>query len=1057
MRSGGCAVQQTLTAEAASVLKHSLSLARRRGHAQVTPLHVAATLLASRTSLLRRACLKAAAAANHNPPHHHPLQCRALELCFNVALNRLPTTPPSGGGGAASPLLVNHGQHHQQQQPSLSNALIAALKRAQAHQRRGCIEQQNQQQPLLTIKVELEQLIISILDDPSVSRVMREAGFSSTSVKNNLEDTSSVSSVFQCYNSTGGVFSSPCSPTAPENLTHHHISPSGNFWQTHFLTYTPEQNPLLFSSPPKKLLLPFNVSSISTPTESVSYSKEDVKLVFEVLVRKNSKKRNTVIVGDSVSITEGLVAEVMGRLERRSEVPEELKSTHFIKFQFPHVSLRYMKREDVESNITELKRKLDHSGGGGAIIYIGDLKWTIGDEREGGLVSGGYSPVEHLVSEISRLVSDYESSSCSSTKPKVWLMATASYQTYMRCQMRQPSLEIQWGLQAVSVPSGGLGLSLHASSVHDSRVIFSQNPSEVLETKPFSSIKDHEQDHGKLPCCEECTSNFEKEAQLLKSGQQKLPAWLQPHGTQSCQKDEVVELRRKWNRLCYSLHQGRHNPNHSSPALYNHQNSIGKNHSYSTSSYPWLSTRNGIFPDLNSISFADHPASDPATHGSNLVPRFRRQQSCSTIEFNFDNGVQKHEVVEPTLDSLKLSEDKEVKITLALGNSVFTDSGESTVQRADMCKLLKENVPWQSESIPSIVEAIIGSKPCSETWFLIDGNDSIGKRRLAQAIAELVLGSANSLLHINMNKREDEMHPRVEKLKKALKSSDKLVVLVEDVDLADTQFLKFLADRKCGEVSRRDGNQGQAIFILTKGESTRNEYPGSIIQMKLKVDEKSTSPSFGIASFEHKRKAEWELENKTKSTRFEEKEDSSVVVAFENVNSKKDFSRQSSFNSNLDLNLKAGEDNEIEDNAGEVSPISSDLTRDSATDVQTPLGFLESVENLFVFNRSPARDREATELFLSKIEGCFEGVYGKQNGVSFSVDKRVLEEISVGSGSFPNSLFEKWLKGIFQTSLKSVKFGGKEGILVRLCLGGTEEGILEGFLGSCLPKKIQIS
>lgn len=529
----------------------------------------------------------------------------------------------------------------------------------------------------------------------------------------------------------------------------------------------------------------------------------------------------------------------------------------------------------------------------------------------------------------------------------------------------------------------------------------------------------------------------------------------------------MVELRRKWNRLCYSLHQGRHTQNHLSPTLYNHQSLIGKNHAYSTSSYPWLSTRNGIFPDLNSISSADHSASDPAAHGSNLVPRFRRQQSCSTIEFNFDNGIQKQQVVEPTLDSLKGSDDKEVKITLALGNSVFSNSGKSMMQRADMCKLLKENVPWQSESIPSIVEAIIGSKSCSETWFLIDGNDSIGKRRLAQAIAELVLGSADSLLNINMNKREDERYPRVEKLKRALKSSDKLVVLVEDVDLADTQFSKFLADgfetRKFGEVSRREGNQGKAIFILTKGDSTRNEYPNTIIQMKLKVDEKSTSPSFGIASFDHKRKAEWEPENKTKSPRFEVKDDPSVV---ENVNvNTKDLSRQSSFNSNLDLNLKAGEDNEIEDNAGEVSPISSDLTRDSATDVQTPLGFLDSIENLFVFNRSPARDREATELFLSKIEGCFEGVYGgKLNGVNFSVDKRVLERISVGSGSFPNSLFEKWLKGIFQTSLKTVKFGGKEGILVRLCLGGKEEeedeqeeGILEGFLGSCLPKKIQIS
>ncbi|KAM1904224.1 hypothetical protein ACFX13_041636 [Malus domestica] len=84
-------------------------------------------------------------------------------------------------------------------------SLIAALKRAQAHQRRGCIEQQ---QPLLTIKVELEQLIIFILDDPSVSRVMREAGFSSTNVKNNLKE-SSTSSVFQCYSSSANSSSPP--------------------------------------------------------------------------------------------------------------------------------------------------------------------------------------------------------------------------------------------------------------------------------------------------------------------------------------------------------------------------------------------------------------------------------------------------------------------------------------------------------------------------------------------------------------------------------------------------------------------------------------------------------------------------------------------------------------------------------------------------------------------------------------------------------------------------------------------------------------------------------
>ncbi|CBI30379.3 unnamed protein product, partial [Vitis vinifera] len=102
MRAGGCTVQQALTAEAAGVVKQAVTLARRRGHAQVTPLHVANTMLAATNGLLRTACLQS---------HSHPLQCKALELCFNVALNRLPAS-------TSSPMLGPHSQH-----PSISNAL----------------------------------------------------------------------------------------------------------------------------------------------------------------------------------------------------------------------------------------------------------------------------------------------------------------------------------------------------------------------------------------------------------------------------------------------------------------------------------------------------------------------------------------------------------------------------------------------------------------------------------------------------------------------------------------------------------------------------------------------------------------------------------------------------------------------------------------------------------------------------------------------------------------------------------------------------------------------
>nr|KYP73829.1 hypothetical protein KK1_006486 [Cajanus cajan] len=111
MRTGSCAVQQGLTPEAASIVKQAVTLAKRRGHAQVTPLHVANTMLSITNGLLRTACLQS---------HSHPLQCKALELCFNVALNRLPASTSS------SPMLQGSHHHHSHSCPSISNALVAA-------------------------------------------------------------------------------------------------------------------------------------------------------------------------------------------------------------------------------------------------------------------------------------------------------------------------------------------------------------------------------------------------------------------------------------------------------------------------------------------------------------------------------------------------------------------------------------------------------------------------------------------------------------------------------------------------------------------------------------------------------------------------------------------------------------------------------------------------------------------------------------------------------------------------------------------------------------------
>lgn len=307
--------------------------------------------------------------------------------------------------------------------PTLSNALIAALKRAQANQRRGCIElqqqqsqipqnqlQQNQnqnQQPLLAIKVELEQLIISILDDPSVSRVMREAGFSSSLVKSSLEEERE----------------KECSVLS--------LGQNKDLWQTQFMKPIFDQDPL-----------------------GIKSQKEDLRLIFEVMGRKmqERKRNNPVLVGDSVSFSESLVEEIRRRLER-GDVPEELKGVQFVKFGIStYMQLGLVGKGGIEAKVEELKRNLVSSNG--LVFYIGDLKWALGDETRGALDSG-FSPIRYIIEEIEKLV-------CGSNGGKVWVLGIASYQTYMQVKRRRPNLEVKWGLHAVTVPGGGLSLSLQA-------------------------------------------------------------------------------------------------------------------------------------------------------------------------------------------------------------------------------------------------------------------------------------------------------------------------------------------------------------------------------------------------------------------------------------------------------------------------------------------------------------------------------------------------------------------------------------------------------------------
>lgn len=388
MRAGGCTIQQGLTAEAASVVKQAMTLARRRGHAQVTPLHVANTMLAASTGLLRTACLQS---------HSHPLQCKALELCFNVALNRLPAS-------TSTPMLGGHCQF-----PTISNALVAAFKRAQAHQRRGSIE--NQQQPLLAVKIELEQLIISILDDPSVSRVMREAGFSSTQVKSNVEQAVSLEI---------------CSQSTPVSSNK-----------------SKESNVLVLSQTA-------SATKVSKPRVSLDpIRNEDVMYVIENLMSK--RKRNFVVVGECLASIEGVVRGVMDKIEK-GDVPEALRDVKCLPLSIS--SFRHMNRVEVEQRVEEIKNLVRSCLGRGIVLNLGDLEWAEFRASSSEQVRGFYCSIEHIIMEIGKLVCGIGENA------RFWLMGIATFQSYMRCKSGHPSLETLWSLHPLTIPAGSLSLSL---------------------------------------------------------------------------------------------------------------------------------------------------------------------------------------------------------------------------------------------------------------------------------------------------------------------------------------------------------------------------------------------------------------------------------------------------------------------------------------------------------------------------------------------------------------------------------------------------------------------
>jgi hypothetical protein len=185
------AARQCLSPAAVAALDAAVASARRRAHAQTTSLHLISSLLAPAAAapLLRDALARARSAA-YSPR----LQLKALELCFAVSLDRLPSSSSSSSPSPpSSSSSRNDGEPHE---PPVANSLMAAIKRSQANQRRNpdtfhfynhhhlaSSPSSSSATNANAVKVDLSHLVLAILDDPLVSRVFADAGFRSGDIK----------------------------------------------------------------------------------------------------------------------------------------------------------------------------------------------------------------------------------------------------------------------------------------------------------------------------------------------------------------------------------------------------------------------------------------------------------------------------------------------------------------------------------------------------------------------------------------------------------------------------------------------------------------------------------------------------------------------------------------------------------------------------------------------------------------------------------------------------------------------------------------------------------
>ncbi|KAJ7959642.1 Protein SMAX1-LIKE like [Quillaja saponaria] len=828
--------RQCLTQEAAHVLDEAVSVARRRGHAQTTSLHAVSALLSIPTSILREACARA-----RNSAYSHRFQFKALELCLSVSLDRVPSTQLADD-------------------PPVSNSLMAAIKRSQANQRRQpenfhLYHQISQQTSSVScVKVELQHLILSILDDPVLSRVFGEAGFRSSEVK---------LAILRPLPQLLRYSRSRAPPLFLCNFTNH-TDPCNRGFDFRFSGFP-----------------------------GFSDGDENCRRIGEVLARGG--ERNPLLVGayayDALrSFTEAV------DIRKDSVLPVQLSGLNVISIGKDVTRFLTDSSDKGPMNLRfmEVAQMVEQCLGPGLVVNFGDLKSFV-DEN------ASHESVTYVIDQLSKLLE----LNCG----KLWLMgSTANNESYLKFLSRFPSIK-EWDLQLLPInsikPSMAESSPWPRSSLMDSFVPFGGFFSDCKG--PLSSSYQcvpHLQLYGeKFDEEVHAVSKERRTATVADCYPSSSPSWLRmaEPGTakrlnMKIKDDRVIwdskytGLHKKWDKICqHQFTEADTNPTvlgfHFKERMENVNNHIGnitdaspnetrsfdlnscipvgahnisssqsgspslvaskaKNESFQsrlTEKYPKVEESDG----LKLCSFSNSSVGDGSQTSPTSVTSVTTDLGLGLCSTPTSSKPTSQFQMEPPKNSIShFSSNTDLAKQNNSNHSVQLSSclGPSCCQQFDprdvkmLYRALTMKISWQDEAISVISQTIAhcrarsgkhrGTSPRGDIWLNFMGPDMCGKKRVAVSLAELLYGGQENFIFVDLSSQDlrgNDVKFRgktiVDYIVGELCKRPLSVVFLESVDKADVLTQNSLSQAiSTGKISDSHGREvgvNNAIFVTT--------------------------------------------------------------------------------------------------------------------------------------------------------------------------------------------------------------------------------------------------